>query len=232
MGLIEILLGKKKPEFTERIWFTTELKIADLVNQVQAGQEHSDSSVVVAHFPATQRSLLAALANRGVNCRVIANLNEFSSIAPTQLPQKTALVLTADALPDFGMRAVNPQPKNMALAPVSIHLAEHYPGIDRDQRVLALDKLWPMRLNFTCYMGLDEPWLALLGIDRIRAMLLQLGVDQESVLEPARHGRAIQTLGCAIQSAQKRLAQQVPHARDCDSCVEWVQINLTGSRGL
>jgi len=31
MGLIEILLGKKKPEFTERIWFTTELKIADLV---------------------------------------------------------------------------------------------------------------------------------------------------------------------------------------------------------
>ena len=88
-----------------------------------------------------------------------------------------------------------------------------------------------MRLNFTCYIGLDEPWLAARGIDRIRALLLQMGANQESVLEPARHGRAMQTLGRTIQSMQKRLTQQVSHARTCDSCAEWVQINLTGSRG-
>ena len=232
MGLIEMLLGKKKPEFTERIWFTTELKIADLVSQIRAGQGHSDNSVVVTHFQATQRLLLAALANGGVGCRVITNPTEFPSIVPDRLSQqKITLVLASDTISSFVTRAVSPQPKNKALAPVSVHLAEHYPGIDRDQWVLALDKLWPMRLNFTCYTGLDEPWLALLGIDRIREMLLKLGVDQESLLEPARYGRAIQTLGPAIRSAQKRLAQQVPHAQACESCAEWVQTNLPGPNG-
>ncbi len=222
MGLLEILFRKKEPEFAERIWLTTECKINDLVIQVRNGQERGVNSVVVTHFKATHRSLLEALDKGGVSFHVVTNSTQFPSNVQDVLRQRrSTLVLASDAIPSFVTRAVSSQPKNTTLAPVSVHLAEHYPCFDRDQQVLALDKVWPMRISFTCYTGLDEPWLISFGTDRIREMLSKLGMDKESVLEHPVLNRSIRT-------AQKRVAQQVPHEQICESCEEWVRSNLRG----
>ena len=220
MGLREMLFGKKGPEFAERIWLTTEGKIHDLVIQVRNGQERGVNSVVVTHFKATHRSLLEALERGGVSLHVVTNSAQFPSNVPDVLRQgRSTLLLASDAIPSFVTRAVSPQPKNTTLAPVSVHLAEHYPCYDRDQRVLALDKVWPMRIEFTCYTGLDEPWLISFGAGRIREMLAQLGMDKDSVLEHPLLSRS-------IQSAQKRVAQQVSREQICESCEEWARRNL------
>lgn len=220
MKVLKMLFGAPKPEFKERIWLTTERKMNDLVIQVRNSQMRGINSVVVTHFKTTQVSLIEALDRSGVSFQVITNSTQFPSNILDVLSQKgTTLVLASDAIPSFVTRAESSQPKNTTLAPMSVHLAEHYPCFDRDQKVLALDKVWPMRIEFTCYTGLDEPLLISFGADRIREMLLKLGIDKESVLEHPFLCRS-------IQSAQKRVAQQVPHEQICESCEEWVRRNL------
>ena len=220
MGLLGMLFGKKGPEFTERIWLTTGAKLNDLVGRVRAGQERGANPLVVSHFGATHTALLEALGKTGVTVYNITS----SALFPVNLSEvlrqrRAALVLSSAAIPALVTRAVSAQPKDSTLAPVSVLLAEHYPLPERDLQVLALDKVWPMRLEFACYTGLDEPWLASFGTDRIRDMLPKLGIDKEEMLEHP-------WLNQSIRSAQKRLAQQIRREQACDSCEEWVRRNL------
>lgn len=220
MGLLNKLFGPKGPEFTERIWLSTEGKLRDLVTQVRTGQERGATSVVVTHFNATQASLLDMLDQGGVRRQVITNSNQFATDVPGLLRQGgSTLVLASDAIPFSVTRTVGAPTKQTTLAPVSVHLAEHYPCPDRDQRVLALDKVWPMQLAFTCYTSLDEPWLIAFGADRIRELLPKLGAGPESLLEHPLLNRS-------IQAAQQRVAKQVLHEHTCQSCAEWVRRNL------
>ncbi len=222
MGILEMLFGKKKPEFTERIWVTKNGKVDDLLSHVRRSQAQGLNSVVVTHFQDTQQSLIVALEKVGASIHVIKNSSQFPSGIPEMFSRKgQTLVLASEAIPSFVTRAVGSQPKNAALSPVAIHLAEHYPCFDRDQRVLDLDKVWPMRIEFTCYTSLDEPWLASFGVDRIRAMMPEIGMSKEEVLENPM-------LNQSIQAAQKKLARQVPHEVLCASCEEWVRKNVQG----
>jgi hypothetical protein len=187
---------------------------------LRSDTERGHNSVVVTHFQDTHESLLEILANDGLNCHVIKSSSQFPSGMPDVFNQKgQILVLTSEAIPSFVARAISSQPKSATLSPVSVNLIEHYPLLERDQRVLDLDMVWPVRLDFTCYTSLDEPWLSLFGVDRIRSMLPKLGMDKEEVLE---HPMLIQS----IQSAQKRLGRQVSHEQICASCQEWVRKNL------
>jgi hypothetical protein len=220
MGILEMLFGKKKPKFSERIWLTKQGKITDLMNHVRNDQKCGLQSVVVTHFQDTLNTLLEALNKEGVPLHIIKNSSQFPSGVPDMFNQKgQVLVLASEAIPSFVTRAVSSQPKNTALPPVSIHLAEHYPCLDRDHRVLDLDKVWPMKVEFTCYTSLDEPWLASFGVDRIREMLPKLGMSKEEVLEQPM-------LNQSIQVAQKKMTQQVPHEQICESCQEWVSKNV------
>lgn len=220
MGMLEMLFGKKKPVFSERIWLNKQAKIADLLNRVQADHTCGRPSVVVAHFQDTLNMLLEIFGKDGVTLQVITNSSQFPSGVPDVLRQKASvLVLTSEAIPTFVARAIGSQTKNTALPPVSVHLIEHYPLPDRDERVLDLDKVWPMKIEFTCYASLEEPWLAAFGADRIREMLSKFGMNKDEVLEHPM-------LNKSIQAAQKRLAQQVPREQVCESCQAWMDKNV------
>jgi hypothetical protein len=220
MRIFEMMFGKKKPQFAERIWLTTQGKINDLLSQLRSNTERGLNSVVVTHFQVTHQSLLEIFAKGGINCHVIKSSSQFPSSMPDVFNQKgQILMLTSEAIPSFVARAISAQPKNATLSPVSVNLIEHYPLLERDQRVLDLDMFWPMRLEFTSYTSLDEPWLSSFGVDRIRNIFPKLGMDKEEVLE---HPMLIQS----IQSAQKKLARQVSHEQICASCQEWVRKNL------
>ncbi len=232
MGLMELLLGRKKPEFVERICLTTERKLAEIVGQVRADRERGVGCVAVTHFQATHRALLEAFDKDGVKGRSIANSREFpTNVLQLVSKEGSTLVLASDAIPSAVAQTDSSQSKHQALGPVTVYLAEHYPCAGRDERVLALDKAWPVRLKFICYTALDEPWLMSPGIDRVRDMFHMLGMDKETAIEPVRYGRAIQLLGRSIRAEQKRLAQQVPHEQASESCQEWVRRNLDSRHG-
>jgi len=220
MGIFEMIFGKKKPQFAERIWLTTQGKTNDLLSHLRSNAVRGLNSVVVTHFQDTQQSLLENLAKSGLTCHVIKSASQFPSGMPDVFNQKgQILVLASEAIPSFVTRAISSQPKSATLSPVSVNLIEHYPLMERDQRVLDLDMVWPMRLEFMCYTSLDEPWLSSFGVDRIRNMFPKLGMNKEEVLE---HPMLIQS----IQVAQKKLARQVIHEQICTSCPEWVRKNL------
>ncbi len=220
MGLFEMIFGKKKPRFSERIWLTTQGKMNDLLGHLQSNARQGLHSVVVTHFQDTHQSLLEILAKDGFNSQVINSVSQFPHGMPDVFKQKgQLLVLMSGAIPSFVARAIPSQPKNATLLPVSVNMIEHYPLLERDQRVLDLDKVWPMRLEFTSFTSFDEPWLSAFGVDRVRTIISKLGMNKEEVLE---HPMLIQS----IQSAQKRLARQVPREQICASCQEWVHKNL------
>lgn len=220
MGLFEMMFGKKKPRFSERIWLTTQGKINDLLGHLRRNAQQGLNSVVVTHFQDTHQSLLEILAKDGVNYQVINSASQFPHGMPDVFNKKgQILVLMSAAIPAFVAKASNSQPKNATLLPVSVYMIEHYPLLERDQRVLDLDMVWPMRLEFTSYTSLDEPWLSAFGIDRVRTIISKLGIDEDEVLE---HPMLIQS----IQSAQKRLGRQVSREQVCASCQEWVLKNL------
>ena len=219
MRLFEILFGKRGPVFTERIWFTTERKIADLVNQVRDDQDRGVHSVVVTHFKTTQMAVLEALKKGGGDVHVVTNFAEFPSNAQDMFHQgRSILVLASGALPSSSTLTLGSQNKNVKLVPVSVHLAEHYPRSDRDQQVLALVNIWPMRIEFTCYTGLDEPWLMQCGSSRIVTILHRLALDENV---PLQH----RWINRFIHNTQKRLAKDIPAELICDSCEDWVRIN-------
>jgi hypothetical protein len=219
MGLMEWLFGKKGPEFTERILLTTEGKMNDLVRQVKSAQDRGVHSVVVTHFKATQMAVLDAFDKAGVNFHLITSSAGFPSNVADVLPQgKSTLVLASDAIPAFAARAAGFQHKDATLAPLSVHMAEHYPRPERDLRVLALDHAWPMRIEFIGYTGLDEPWMVAFGSERLQSIIQRLGMDKDEVLQHPWLNRSIRT-------AQQRVAQTVFRDQPCDSCEEWMQTN-------
>ncbi len=220
MRLLDRLFGKKAPEFTERIWLSTAQKIDDLVAQVRRGLGVGVYPVAVAHFPATQRRLLEAFDKSGIAAHEISSPSQFPAELPDGgLPATAILVLSSEVIPSAFQRPPLPHPEAARLAPVSVHLAEHYPSPGRDQGVLALAKIWPASLEFACYTALDEPWLVPFGIERTRQIISKLGMDEATVLtHPVLHN--------AIRGAQEQIARRVPHEQRCDSCEEWMQCNF------
>ncbi len=221
MGFLDRLFGKKAPEFTERIWLTTGQKINDLMAQVRRCQALGVYPLAVAHFPATQRRLLEAFGKSGIAAHQISSPSQFPIDLPDRWSAGAAIaVLSSEAIPSsFQLPPAAAQQGAGRLAPVSVHLAEHYPSPGRDQGVLALAKIWPRSFEFTWYTALDEPWLVPFGIEKTRQIIAKLGMDEATVLShPVLHN--------AILGAQEQIARRVPHEQRCDSCEEWMQCNF------
>jgi hypothetical protein len=220
MRWLDRLFGKRAPEFTERLWSTTAQKIGDLVAQVRRCPALGLYPITVAHFRATQQRLLDAFAKSGIAAHGISSPSQFPAELPDGWSPRTAIpVLSSETIPPSSLRPLRAHPEAARLAPVSVHLAEHYPSPDRDQDVLALATIWPRAIEFTCYTGLDEPWLMPFGVEGVRQLIASLRMDEATVLSHP-------VLQRALRSAQQRIAQRVRHEQRCDSCEEWIQCNL------
>lgn len=56
--MLEMLFGKKGPEFKERIWISSDAKMKDLVQGVSGCMQRGVHSVVVTHFSFAFRRVL------------------------------------------------------------------------------------------------------------------------------------------------------------------------------
>jgi preprotein translocase subunit SecA len=220
VGFFSKLFGKKGAEFRDRVWSSTAAKFRDLAAQVAKDRERDVYPLVAFHFKQTGELVAESLREAGVEFHAADDFEDMlAGDVETWREAAPVIVFSSEVLP-FSVRQESGAPhKDALLPPVALHLAEHHPDPRRDNDVLNLDRVWGMAMSFTCYTGLDEPWLRPFNIERVREMLVKLGIDENTLLESA-------LITSAMESAREKLAKQVHREEPCDSCEEWMRKNL------
>lgn len=225
MGLFELIFqGGRQRIFQERVWLTSARRDDDVVARVKAHKAKENCPVVVAHFSSTRERVVKALAKAGIKPHLLAPPEPFpSDIRDEWRSGGTVLVLSSEMIPFDRKAAPRPCAKDAAKPPVTVHLVEHYPTPSRDQRVLHLDTVWPMNMDFICYTSLDEPLMVRAGAERVKEIANKAGLTDKV---PLSH----HMLSQSIRLAQRKLAKQVKEEQPCDSAEEWFRKNLPGKQ--
>jgi len=214
------LFAKPQPEFAVRLWLTGEGKFADLADRVQLDSHSGVYPLVVFHFPATGDRLIQTLQDRGVTYRLIEAFRDIEAGGVDRWRRVAdVLIFNSDLLPRSANEQDAPAGKGDSLPGVSVHVGEHYPLAHRDRSVLALDRVWPMPMQFTCYAAMDDPLIERFVSPRFRRVLGWLGVTPDECLDDPR-------LTKAIRRAQQDLETKVINEYPCDSCEQWFRRNL------
>jgi len=224
VGLFDSLFGKKPAEFRDRVWSTETGKFRDLAAQVAKDRERDVYPLVAFHFKQTGELVAESLRAAGVEFHAADDFEDMlAGDVETWREAAPVIVFSSEVLP-FSVRQESGAPrKDALLPPVALHLAEHHPDPRRDTEVLNLDRAWGMEISFTCYTGLDEPWLRPFGIERVRKMMTMLGLSENDLLESAQ-------ITSALQRVREKLAGQVHREESCDSCEEWMRRNMPGEQ--
>ncbi len=220
MGLLDKLRKRKGPEVADRIWPTVEAKVRDLETQVRDHLDQGALPVVVTHFPDTLRELAGRFGTAEGGAVVLSSAAQFPGSGPDLIRHRGRIVLLAsEAIPTTVDRFEAPPREDPALPPIAIHLAEHYPLPDRDQRVFGLAGYWPNVRGLACYTSLDEPWLAPFGVERVRSLLPMLGAGEDDMISSPIVTRT-------LAAAQAKLAKRVPRDQPCANADEWMRRHL------
>ena len=221
MGLFDSLFGKRGPKFCERLWLTTERKLADLTVQLVDNRIRRYYPMVVFHFPATGEVLCRVLESGNIAFRVVRDFREIRAGDVREWKKSaSALIVPSEILASSGGEVPRPKTSDPGRLPVGIHLVEHYPCAGRDETVLRLDDIWPMPIEFTCYTSLDEPWLRLFIGRWAQGLLGRMGLDEDGCMG------SDSGMAKGIRRAQLKIARKVRQEQPCRSCEEWLLKNL------
>jgi len=222
MGFLNRLFGNK-PTFEDRVWLTRELKLEDLA--LQAASDRSDDLVdclVVCHFPETGDRLQVRLGELDADCQLLRRPGtEILENLRTRVGSTIAL-LASDEIPEEVKRGREQTWRSSTPTERAchVHLAEHFPIPYRDDHVLNLHRILPPKSKFSCYVGLDETWLAFVLGDSTRALLEQLGLSDD---DPLIHSM----IGNALRRSQEQLAEkQRGVEQHALSSEEWMELNI------
>ena len=220
MRWLRRLFAEPQPEFAVRVWLTSEGKLADLADRVQLDSHSGVYPLVVFHFPATGDRLIQTLQDRGVTYRLVEAFRDIE-VGDVDRWRRVAdvLIFNSALLPWPANEQDAPVGKDDSLPAVSVHMAEPYPLTHRDRAVLALDRVWPMPMRFTCYSAMDDALIERFVSPRLRRLLGWLGVTPDECLEDPRLGKAIRR---AQQDVEKKVINEYP----CDSYEQWFRRNL------
>lgn len=220
MGFLSKLFGGKKPELVDRIWMNGAAKMADLVARTKQCVAEGQYPLTVYHFQETGEAVRAEFERQSVSCGMVqffdtvrgSGLDHWRSLGDT-------LLIKADDLPDPAGGGRRKPPGEGA---ISVHLAELYPLKSGDEPVLHLAEVLPGSLEFTGFVALDEPWLQLLGMERIKRLLEQLDVDEGEMLSHPLISRS-------LDNAREKIEAGVQVESKANSCAEWMRLNYRES---
>lgn len=226
MGLFELIFpGRERRVFEDRIWMTVSRKLEDMAVNIRAHDSKKTYPVVVTHFKTTHAKVLETLSKANLKAHVLAPPEPFpSEIREEWIKDGKILVVMSDIFPPLAIDPDKPKIKKDEKKPaVTIHMAEHYPTPDRDERVLAMDSAWPMRMDFLCYVSLEDPIMAHAGGHKLGALMKKHGHKEDKVVTHYY-------LSQSIRMAQRALAKKVTQDQACDSPEEWFKKNLPGEK--
>jgi len=217
VGILSRLFGSKT-SFIDRVWTTAERKLDDVVDRVGRDIAAGTPSILVYHFEATGEALEERL--RGANV-LFENIRTPSTqvlhALDTAAGPSTVPLVSSTEIP------ASLPPQNRPGAPVSVHLAEHFPTPSRDDHVVGLAAILPPKSTFTAYVALDEGWVRDVIGSSVTDIMKQLGMDEDECVTHA-------SIASALRRAQEKLAARVRSpeqpARSSD---EWMTFNLKPS---
>ncbi len=224
MGFLNRLFGGK-PTFEDRVWFTRELKFADLRRKVAL--DRSDDVIdclMVYHFPDTGDRLRSELDELDLDYQQLSRPgSEMLENFPTRIGSTIAL-LDSNEIPEEVKRGREKGGRSTPTAQrvCHVHLAEHFPIPYRDDHVLNLSAFLPSKSQFFCYVGLDEPWFDSSFGGTTRSLLEQLGMPDD---EPLVHSM----IASALRRSQEQLAEKQRGIEyQARSSEVWMERNVDG----
>ncbi|HXV61236.1 MAG TPA: hypothetical protein VEK15_11120 [Vicinamibacteria bacterium] len=222
MGLLERMFGKK-PTFAERVWLTEERKLEDFEKQLETdSREGAVTSLAIYHFPITGERVRQRLDRRGLEYRELRRpgTDQLEQL-PTWRGAGTIAVLASDEIPEEIKRGIHHRRRVDDQTPVRVQLVEHFPMPQRDDHVLNLAMYLPRGTTFSCYTGLDEPWVTKFLGSSTRELLERLGASDD---EPLSHSM----ISAALRRAQEQLAKKRRSLEQpARSCEEWMERNVS-----
>lgn len=193
------------------MWRTEALKLRDLVEAARG-----DTSLILYHFPDTGERLRTLLEEARVDYETL------EGPGTDRLARLSGVfVLDSEDIPHEIKRGLGQRPKHAVEEPTRVLLAEHYPIPSRDEHVLNLHRILAPGSKFSCYVGLDEPWLAkVIGDSRVLDLLDRMGFDEGTPIEHAMVGNALRRAQEQIDGKRRNVEQT---AR---SSAEWLRLNM------
>ena len=207
----------RKPQFTDRAWLEEKLKFSDALHGIQSSLQSEIMPLCVYHFKNTGIKFERYLIDHGLHLKRLNALDELDSRTGESWRKSTDAILIASSM--ISVDHLGSKRSNIRKKQFSLHLIEHYPIPDPDERILQFCAKRRDILDPIAYVALNEPWLVKSIGDRVIPLLEKLGLDENECLEHA-------LISSSIRRAQQKLKESISVERPHDSMQAWVDDNL------
>lgn len=191
----------------DSVWLSAGARLAGLARRA-AEEAEAAQVLVLAHFPDALEAVAGAL--RGLGARRVYSAGHLASRLASPRAGELYLALVAE-LPAPGPGLAGP-----AEGVVSFLVAERHPLRAEDERVERLAAGLPYATRVRFHVALDDPILERYENDRVKALLVQLGMDEEDEICHAVVSRA-------IAKAQRVNAARAAPGAEAESAAEWMR---------
>lgn len=207
---------KREPD---KIWQTRHLQYVGLLNFIESLNPQTTRVLLIAHFPATFRSLSGLLAAKTIPHNTYATASEGFQLREMSAyqPGGHLLLALAAALPDA--LATQPRPTAACDFMINLLVAEHHPLPTFDDRIAEFAASLPCPSQLCFHEALDGALLRAYGGDQIARLMSSLRIpDTEFIANP--------NVDRSIRTAQEKIARQIASPMATDSAEQWFQLHL------
>jgi hypothetical protein len=222
VGFWSWLKGKEK-RFSvndDAVWLNQQAKCRGLCEATQKRLAESPLVLVVAHFSTTLDQVKAQIVAGNLPYLVHSGSLtpiRLASYEGHELKARMILVLADDLTPDeFPGPVVDGKPE------LPVLVAEHHFLRAMDEKILAFAASLGRRSRLTFHLSLEDPLIQAFVGQRMRDLLLSLGIQESRPVASPMIARS-------IKSAQAKLAKRVMGDRKAASAQEWLQLNMAGT---
>lgn len=211
---------KKKYEREEdRVWGTTDLKWAGMVDDLIRERNQYPLMLAVAHFKRTADEMRKQFQARNV---VFKDYDESFGFHPGGWKEKEGrplLLVRAERLSEMETLVQSLEEVEMKNREVLIVVAEHHPLKEGDEVILSFLSRLSCRSKVRFYCALDEPLFKYFEVGRVLELLKNLGWNEKDYISHS-------AFRSAIEKAQEKIKQKVKANHHVDSAEDWFSYHI------
>ncbi len=197
----------------DKVWWNVERKLEGICKEIAAVRADGRNVLVLAHFEGTVSALEASLRARSIEHQNFS-LFDHSAVCATDAIGKVWVGLAR------GFQA----PRNRvsggsSAGRLEIIVAEHHPLRSRDENLIQAAAMLPCTAQLCFHLSLDDPLLTHFGVENIKQLFKQLGLEEDTCLSNS-------LINSAIRRAQEKVESQVPKDLPAQSAADWFKYNL------
>ena len=199
-----------------KVWMSWQAKYQGFVKDIQTFVQEGKQLVIIAFFRRTIYEIEEILKNQQLTFQKIETLNT------TPNTQKI-LIIQAELYNEF----INQTRAPFSSEPDYFLISEHYPLYTPENQLLEnLSQFSSSQAEAIFYFDLDAPLMKLFGVERIKNLLSQFGLQEHESIQHAMISKS-------IQRAQQKLEAKIQTEIKTESVQDWfIQNNLADTKDL